>query len=128
MAEEMPRDHRPGVVFNRIDWLVYAKLGLMAAFGGVLAGFLGLLALWVLLLPVYYLTGWGFGPNEMDDDWLPDNWPFLVAWFSVASGIYGAYTGAEKLRTLTNLELIDRQWEWDRRQRPEDYADDELPQ
>ena len=127
MAQEMPRDHRPRVVLNRINWLVYAKLGLMAALGGVLFGGLALTPLWIVLLPIYFLPGWGVGPGDIDGEWACRNWPWLVGWFSVASGIYGAYVGAEKLWTLTNLELLDRQWEWDRRQRPEVYADDELP-
>ena len=117
----------PDYVLHKMSLRVHLRAGFWGACGGVIAGFLGLLALWVLLLPVYYLTGWGVGPGEGGDQGLADNWRFLVAWFPFFSGVTSATYGMSLFRDEIEKERNERVDAWYRRQYPEDYIDKEPP-
>ena len=129
MVRERPTHihHRPDYVLDNMSLRVHLRAGFWGAFCGVLAGFMGLLALWVLLLPIYFLTGWGIPPGEEGSQWLSDNYLFLIAWFSFFSGVTAATIGMSLFRDEIRRERNQQVDAWYRRQYPEDYIDDEPP-
>jgi len=115
IPEELPTDYRLWASQDSLTWRTYLAGGAGVVVMGSICGFLASLALWILLLPLWFLTGWGVGPGEVNGEWLADNWPWLLIWFSFANAVAGMWHGVRSYDQALRSELYARQRKWHRR-------------
>jgi hypothetical protein len=124
MREE-PTDYRLLTVNEAVTWndlVDIAGSGLLFGWG---FGAIIMVGIWALHLPIFFLTGWGAGPNEVTFDLFSKYWIWIVIYFSFCTSMAGGHAGTKKYRQMIDVDLLERKFQfWEEQNRaehPEEY-------